>query len=298
MSTSNQALPLPQATPQITPKAAPTRTTPKNPTFARTVLSEAIRLNRRTFLGTGIVFMIGLTLLATILTFVGASDTGDGDGDRGGFGGMAITAELQASDGIVTVIRGSSSLLGIVVLSLAAVAVASDYSTGLIRLLVQAEPRRWRLMAGKLTALTGLTVVAALLATIVSVGASLVMAPLTDISTAAWSDGVVGTLLTTFLNVTLGLFVWVVIGFVIAVATRSTAAAIAGGVGYIVVFESLLGLISEDIASWLPGSVIQSLVAGGDDNLSYGMSLGLSAAYVVLGLAISLVIFQRRDITA
>ena len=41
-----------------------------------------------------------------------------------------------------------------------AVVTASDYGSGLIRLLVAAEPRRWRLLAGKVVALVILTAAA------------------------------------------------------------------------------------------------------------------------------------------
>jgi hypothetical protein len=39
-------------------------------------------------------------------------------------------------------------------------------------------------------------------------------------------------------------------------------------------------------------------VAGGNDTLSYSMALGLALFYILLGLVISLAVFQRRDITA
>lgn len=163
---------------------------------------------------------------------------------------------------------------------------------------MSSKQRRWRLIAGKLTALAGFTVGAVALATVTGVAASLATAPMAGISTGAWTDGVAGTVSTTFLNLSLGLLVWMMIGFVIAVVTRSTAAAVAGGIGYVLVFENVLGLVSSTLADWLPGSAIAALVAGGNDSLSYGTALALSAGYALLGLAISLAVFQRRDITA
>src|SRR4051812_26191953 len=58
-------------------------------------------------------------------------------------------ATLAGPDGLVAGLAAASSLFGVVTLSFWALAVATDYSTGLIRLLVAAEPRRWRLLAGK-----------------------------------------------------------------------------------------------------------------------------------------------------
>ena len=67
-----------------------------------------------------------------------------------------------------------------------AVAAAGDYSSGLIRLLVQPAPRRWRLVAGTLVVLAGLTVGTAALATAISVVGSPIVAGATDVSTARW----------------------------------------------------------------------------------------------------------------
>lgn len=286
---SSQAFPMAR----LTRAAASTATrAAANPSFFNTVSSEAMRLARRGFLGSGLALVAGLTLLVTVITFIGASDTAEGDGFE------LMSWQLEAASGLVATLAGSVNFLGVVLISLGAIAVATDYGTGLIRLLVQAEPRRWRLVVGKLVALAGLTVGAAALATGVGVATSLVMAPISDIATGAWADGVVGTVGSTFANLALGLFVWVTLGFAIAVATRSTAAAIAGGIGYIVLFENLLGLVSETLVSWLPGSAITALVAGGNETRGYGAAVALSVGYALLGLVVSLAVFHRRDITA
>ena len=282
---SSQVLPIPR-----TATGTTRATTATNPSFAAAVRSEAIRLTRRTFLGSGIALVVGLTLLVTVITFLAATDTAEGPG--------TTTSQLEAPGGLVAAVESSANSVGIVLLSLAAVAVAGDYGTGMIRLLVQAEPRRWRLLLGKLVVMAGFAVGAAALTTAVGVAASLVMGAVTDVSTAAWSDGAVGTVAATFANVALGLFVWATIGFTIAVVTRSTAAAIAGGIGYVLVFESLIGLVSETLVSWLPGSAIAALVAGGTETQDFRTALALSAGYALLGLVVSLAVFQRRDITA
>lgn len=283
---SDQALPLTRLT-TVAPMAVRT-----SPTLMNAAVSEAMRLARPTFLGSGAILVTALTLLVAIITYVGASGN---VGDEG-FGPMS--PQLEGARGLVSTIETSANLLGIVVLSLAAVAVAGDYGSGMIRLLVQAEPRRWRLIVGKLAALAGITIGAAALATIIGVAASPILAPIFDISTAAWSDGAVETVASTFLNLALGLFVWTTLGFTIAVATHSTAAAVAGGIGYIMVFENLLGLVSQNVVSWLPGSTIQALVAGGNATQDYRTALALSVGYVLLGAVVSLVMFTRRDITA
>ena len=52
-------------------------------------------------------------------------------------------------------------MAGVILLALWAIAIATDYSTGLIRILVQAQPNRIKLMAGKILALAVFTLLAA-----------------------------------------------------------------------------------------------------------------------------------------
>ena len=82
---------------------------------------------------------------------------------------MGRVADLESSRGLVAGLSTAASLMGIVVLALWAVAAASDFGTGWIRVMVQAEPRRWALLAGKVVTLTLLTLVGALIATGVAV---------------------------------------------------------------------------------------------------------------------------------
>ena len=51
-------------------------------------------------------------------------------------------ATLEASDGMFAGLQNFVGMLGIVALAVWAMSVTSDYSSGLIRLLVQAEPSR------------------------------------------------------------------------------------------------------------------------------------------------------------
>jgi ABC-2 type transport system permease protein len=179
-----------------------------------------------------------------------------------------------------------------------AIAVAGDYSSGLIRLLVQAEPRRWRLMAGKLAVLTGLTVLAAALATAVSVVASPLVANASDVSTAQWGADSIRPIVETFVNLWLGLLVWVALGYIIAMLTRSVPAAIAGAIGYGLVVENILIAIHEELSEWLPGATIQALIAKGNDVMSYERALVLALGYGIVAVVVSFAVFQRRDITS
>jgi ABC-2 type transport system permease protein len=209
-----------------------------------------------------------------------------------------LVASVDLRAGIVEAVKSANNFLGIVVVAWVAIAVAGDYSSGLIRLLVQAEPRRWRLMAGKLAVLVGLTIGAAALATAVSVVASPLVAGANDVSTARWGVDSIGPIAETFVNLSLGLLVWAALGYIIAMLTRSIPAAIAGAIGYGLVVENILIAVREDLQGWLPGSTIQALIAEGNDAMSYQRALVLALGYGIVAVAVSFAVFQRRDITS
>src|SRR5664280_2154577 len=77
-------------------------------------------------------------------------------------------AEMESQAGLMAGLAAASNMFGIVTLSFWAVVTASDYSSGLIRLLVAAEPRRWRLLAGKVAALVIVTAAATTVAAVVN----------------------------------------------------------------------------------------------------------------------------------
>ena len=70
--------------------------------------------------------------------------------------GSFTVAQIASPGGFLTALATVSRLAGVILLALWAIAVATDYSTGLIRILVQAQPNRIKLMTGKILALTRL----------------------------------------------------------------------------------------------------------------------------------------------
>lgn len=260
---------------------------------------ELTRLRRRSF----VVGWWGITaLLAFMITafsFVAAADGTEIPSAAPG-GSFATGAELVGRNGFVLGLGAASTILGVVTLSFWAVATASDYTTGLIRLLVQAQPRRLRLLAGKLIALLCWTAVSATIATVVVVAASPLLAGATGLSTANWESdlsAVIGLVLGAWANTFLAMLVWGSIGLAIAVVTRSSAIAIGVGLGYVLVIEGLIRLVAPDIADWLPGATLSAIAGGGSAAVEYPMALGLGLAYATIGLIIAGLTVTRRDIT-
>ncbi len=259
----------------------------------RAIRSELTRLSSHSLLVGGIGLMIFFGLLSTIVVFYTASS---GSAVLPNTGGITL-ASIEASDGMFAGLRHFAGMLGIVALVVWALSATSDYSTGLIRLLVQAEPSRWRLLVGKVVALTAFTCMATLATTMIVMPLAPAVAEMTDISTAAWNSGMAGALVSGYLHLTLSVLLWGVVGLFVGMVTKSSGIAIGIGIGYLMLFEGLAGMLLESAAKWLPGQVFGVIASGGTADMSYSTALIVAAGYVVAALAASVVV-SRRDITA
>ena len=239
-----------------------------------------------------------VAMFAALINVVMFSMTG-GDGPPAGPGvAFPDAATLASRDGLVIGMSAASSMFGIVTLSFWAIATAADYSSGLIRLMVAAQPRRWKLLVGKVAALAAVTAVATVVATMVNVGVAPVAAEAAGIDTSGWqSADLPGTLLQAWGNAFLAALVWGVIGLVLATFTRTSAIAISVGAGWVLLVESIVAVAFDDARSWLPGTVLTAVAQGGNATLSHGSAIGLGAAYVALGLAAAVIVLTRRDVT-
>ena len=260
------------------------------------VRSELTRLGQPRLLITwfGLMALFAMLVNTIMVTFV----SGGGSLPPGAPGvAFPSLAELESPSGLMAGLAAASNMFGIVTLSFWAVAAASDYSSGLIRLLVAAEPRRWPLLVGKVGALLVVTAAATTVAAIVNVLAVAPMAVPAGISTAAWGTDLVAVVGGAWLNLYLSLCVWGVLGLVIAILARSAAVAISIGVGYVLVVESLVKMVKDAPSDWLLGTTLGAVASGGTATTAYGTALALALGYVTLGLVLAGVVLVRRDVT-
>lgn len=260
------------------------------------IRSELTRLRQPRLL---IAWFALMALFAAMVNTIMVSFVSGGGSLPPGAPGVSFPtlAEMESPSGLMAGLAAASNMFGVVTLSCWAVATASDYSSGLVRLLVAAEPRRWRLLVGKVGALLVVTAGATTVAAFVNVFAVMPAAGAAGISTAAWGTNLVAVVATAWLNLFLALCVWGVLGLVIAVLTRSAAVAISVGVGYVLVVESLVKMVRGAPSDWLLGTTLGALASGGTAAVSYRTALALTVAYVTLGLILAGVVFVRRDVT-
>jgi ABC-type transport system involved in multi-copper enzyme maturation permease subunit len=260
------------------------------------VRSELTRLRQPRLLVTWFGLM---TLFAVMINTIMITFSAGGGSLPPGAPGVAFPslADLESPSGLMAGLAAASNMFGVVTLSIWAVVTAGDYSSGLVRLLVAAEPRRWRLLAGKVVALVILTAAATTVAAIVNVFAVMPAAGAAGISTAAWGTDLGAVVGGAWVNLFLALCVWGVLGLVIATLARSAAVAIAIGVGYVLVVESIVKMLKDVPSDWLLGTILNAVASGGTAAVAYGTALAIATGYVTLGLVIAGAVFIRRDVT-
>jgi hypothetical protein len=261
--------------------------------------SEFIRIWRPAFFIGGFGVMAGFAALVSVFIYTAAKSGAASFPPTTGQGaGFATTGQIARPGGFLTALATVSRPAGVVLLALWAIAVASDYSTGLIRLVVQAYPKRISLLGGKIAALGVFTLMAATITFLVVVFLARPLARLEGIKVDAWKTDFVSHILKGYFDFTVVAFVWGLIGLMLAVLTRSSAMAIGIGIGFLLVVESLITIVAPSAGKYLPGGTLNTLVAGGTAGLSWGAALGLVVLYGVVATTVSLFVFRSRDIVA
>ena len=260
------------------------------------IRSELVRLRRPRLLAAWFGMM---ALFAAMVNMVMFSVVSNGATLPPGAPGVSFpdAAALAGPDGLAAGLSAASTLFGVITLSFWATLTATDYSSGLIRLLVSAQPHRWRLLAGKVVALAMVTAAATVVAAIVNVLAAFPAAGAAGVPTSAWGTDPLSTITGAWVNTYVALLVWGVIGLVLAVVSRSAAVAIAIGVGYVLVVESIVKMAIGGDTDWLLGSTLTALARGGTASLPYASALGLALVYVAIGLGLAGAVVTRRDVT-
>jgi ABC-2 type transport system permease protein len=262
----------------------------------RIFMSEWIKLGRP---GTILGWIGPVVWFALMGTYFNFSDAAEQAGQyRGPFGIAPGLEQLAAPDGWIIGIHSSASFIGLIALALFATNIAREYEKGTIRILLVSEPRRLTLMTGKLLALASFALIICAGATILTMGMSLALAPVEGVATDAWLTGQ-GALevLKGFVNIGLATIVWGLIGGVLALLVRSAAISISVGVGFLFIFEILIGQFAPDIGNRLPATILGALAAGGTFFIEYTTAMIMTVVYGGASLLITLAVFRRRDVT-
>ena len=161
------------------------------------------------------------------------------------------------------------------------------------------QPRRIGLLAGKMAALLAFAAGILLVAEILTVGVSLVVAPTQDVSAASWfgAEGL-GQAAGDYGRALFGVAAWASLGMALAVFVRSIPVALAIGIVWSGPFEHLVYDAWAGVESWFPGLMLEALAAGGTDQVSVARALTLVGVYAVVAAGAAALAFSRRDVTA
>jgi len=258
----------------------------------RSFKAELLKLRRRRVAVVATAGALAFAVIASTAVFLSATQTA-GPRDRG-----ATIESLSGAGGATEAFALGASFVGLLVLVLFIANVAGELSQGTIRTLLMRQPRRLVLLAGKMAALLAFVAGMLMLAEVLTVAASAAIAPSQDVATSSWYglDGL-GEAASDYASALLGVCAWALLGMAIAVFVRSIPVALGIGIVWAGPFEHILQDSWTPADRWFPGLLLESLTAGGTDDVAFARALALVAIYVAVAVSAAAVVFARRDVT-
>jgi ABC-2 type transport system permease protein len=255
--------------------------------------AELRKLRRPTlFLGTmaAVVFFSGLFSALLFLLI----DSPQGNADRGQVVGREV---LGLATGGVQGFASTGGFLGIIALCVFAAQTAQEYTYGTVRNLLIRQPSRLKILIGKLVAMKIFAFVMIIVAAVIGISTSVLLAPGAKVNTDLWftSTGL-EAIFTAFVNVTISVIGFGIIGMILGVLLRSPISAISFGVIWLLIIENLLIAVRSSLQNWLPGAQLNTIAIGGTLDLAYKNALTVGAVYVGIGTIVASILFVRRDV--
>lgn len=255
-------------------------------TFARQVRSEWHKMwaLRSTWIIMGIVVAI-MALFAALIS-------------RFAFDPSRPHPEIAPSDALT---RGLN-LAGVAFIAFACMAITGEYSSGLIRSTVTAEPRRGVVFAAKAVVVALIAALVGVVCVVVNYLVSIPFFPKgRSVDLGRWAD------VRPLVGLVLFLILWSVISLSVGTLLRNTAASIAVILCWLLVAENLISGIPwsvfEHIRAYLPGQ--SSVIITFSDTLrdrqtgflsSVWEGFGVGCIWAAVLAAAAVVVFRRRDV--
>jgi len=250
------------------------------------------------------------------LTFLGIyAATGRAPHEMPGGGLEALKASLQFPDAFDMIFSAAQGIGAILLVFLAASAVGNEYGWGTVRQMLTRRGIRYHYLGAKIVAF----IIIALIGIVISLIIGVALASFTTSQLAGsinWdfmSASYIGELFRMFGWTAFALLVYILLAVLFAVVGRSAMVGIAVGLGYyfveaiaIAIFNQAGGWLAE-IPNYLIGRNVDALMPssqmGGPFMTTGTLPSTLHASvtltiYCLVFLALSLYLFQKRDITA
>ncbi len=260
----------------------------------RVLFAELHKLRRPSlFFGTMGAVLFFSALFSSLLFLL--IDSPQGNADRGR---MISREVLSLATGGVQGFATVGTFLGIIALCVFAAQTAQEYTYGTLRNLLVRQPNRYLILLGKLKAMSIFAIVMVILSAIVSIGASVILAPRAKVSTELWFSGDGRqAIIQTFVNVLISVIGFGAVGMILGLILRSPISAISIGVLWLLIVENLVIAVKNSAENWLPGAQLAAIAQGGTLTVSYSHALLVGGAYVLAGAITSTALFVRRDVS-
>ncbi len=255
--------------------------------------AELVKLGRRR--------VLLATALITVLFAVGGAAvvlSAAGPAAEAGPGRTPTVEALSAAGGGTATFRFAAAFAGTFLFVVFVGMTAAEFSRGTIRTSLLRQPRRVRLLAGRLAAILTFAAVTLAAAEALTWVAARALAPGNAVAVDAWAST---SGLTAALADLGAVLLWVtgyaVLGTTLGVLLRSVPVALAVGIAWAGPFEHLVQDAWEPASRVFPGLLLEAFVAGGTPDVTATRALVTVALYTAVAALVGATVFARRDIT-
>jgi ABC-type transport system involved in multi-copper enzyme maturation permease subunit len=258
-----------------------------------TIRAEFVKLLRRRVLVVTAVTTAVFSVASTAIVLISA------DAGVRRVSGRGVTLEsLSNAGGGTDVFTTAVSFAGVFVFVVFIGLFAMEFSRGTFRTMLIYQPRRIRLLAGKLTAMLAFSAAVLAAAELVTWVAARILAPTQDVATGSWvSADALGQAIADYGSVLFWVSGYAVLGTAIAVVVRSVPLSLAIGIAWAGPFEHIVQDAWGAATRFFPGLLLEAFVAGGTSDVSVERALVTVAVYLAIAAAIAGTTFARRDVT-
>jgi ABC-2 type transport system permease protein len=209
------------------------------------------------------------------------------------------TASLSEAGGGTEVFSTAIAFAGTFLFVVFVGAVAVEFSRGTFRTMLLHQPRRIRLLTGKMAGLLAFAAVVLAAAEVLTWVAAMLIAPSQDVATDSWvSAAALGHGLADYASAVFWVSAYALLGMTVAVLVRSVPIALAIGIAWAGPFEHLLQDAWGPAVRFFPGLLLEAFVAGGTSGVSAGRAFVTVAVYAAVAAVVAGAMFARRDMTA
>lgn len=264
--------------------------------FTRSVRAELIKLTRRR--------VVIATILAVAAIAVGGTAIGITAAEPAAIAvrrpDQALSiASLEEPGGGTALFAQTAGFMAAFLTAVLVATVASEFTRGTFRTMLLQQPRRFRVLAGKVVALVGFIAAAAAAAEVLSWVTSRLMAPGQGIETAAWltMDGIVAGL-EAFARALLFLTGTAVFATMVGVLARSVPIGVGAALVWLGPIENIIGDSWDPGPRWFPGLLLRAVISPGSTGVSSARALVTLAVYAAVAIAVTATALHRRDVTS